>query len=100
MVTFEQAKYFCNPQGNKPADDTFIQECLDEATELVNAFIGTLTIPDIAKDRAVKETLNALYLGRVDEGQFGGQDGQFIRPPRDPMAKAYPILGRYMVIGL
>jgi hypothetical protein len=103
VVTLAQAKQYVDKDGKTGKDDDYIQECLDEATALVEAFIGSATVPDVAKDRAVLETLSELYHRRnAPNGlsQFAGYDGQAVRVARDPMVGAYPILGRFMVIGL
>lgn len=102
-VTLEQAKQYVNPGSTTTQDDAYIQDCLDEATDMVTAFTADQTIPTVAFDRAVKEVLSELYHRRnAPNGiaQFSQYDGGPIRVARDPMVGAYPILSRYMVIGL
>jgi hypothetical protein len=104
VVTLAQAKAYVAKDDTGTTNDSYIQDCIDEATDMVTTFIGSATVPDLAKDRAVLETVMSLYHRRQAPNglaQFAGIDGTtVIRVPRDPMAGAYPILARYMVIGL
>jgi hypothetical protein len=102
-VSLADLKEYVNPGGTATTDDAFLTTCLAEATELISVFIGTVVVPSVVKDRAVKETASELYHRRnAPNGlsQFASFDGTPIRVARDPMVGAYPILGRYMVIGL
>lgn len=103
MVTLADAKAYVNPGSTTTQDDTYLTSCIAEALELVTAFIGTAVVPATSKDRAVLETTSELYHRRnAPNGlaQFAAFDGQPIRVARDPMVGAYPILSRFMVIGL
>jgi hypothetical protein len=104
VVTLAQAKAYVAANDDSTDDDVFIQSCIDEATDMVVAFIGTATVPDSGKDRAILETVSELFHRRQAPSgvqQFAAFDGgPIVRVARDPMVGAYPILGRYMVIGL
>jgi hypothetical protein len=103
VVTLAKAKAYVAKNDIGTDSDEFIQDCIDEATDMVTTFIGTATVPDLAKDRAVMETVMALYHRRQapnGQSQYAGVGDVVIRVSLDPMAGAYPILARYMVIGL
>lgn len=103
MVNLADLKAYVSPDMATTKNDAFIGKCLEEALELVTAFIGSATVPPATKDRAVLETGSELYHRRnAPNGvaQFAAFDGAPIRVARDPMVGAYPILGRFMVIGL
>lgn len=110
MITLDEAKQFVNPAGVNPGnatdqDDAYISQCLAEAEELVDAFTAGEDIPVISKNKAKLLTLSALYHQRnapngiQQFADFGGAVN-VVRVARDPMIAAYPILARFMVIGL
>ena len=99
-MTWENLKTYV---GARDDDDAFVTSCYDEAVTLVEAFIGSNVVPASAKDRAVLETGSELYHRKnAPNGvaQFSTFDGSPIRVARDPMVGAYPILARWVVIGL
>lgn len=89
--------------GAPDTDAAFVEECWDQATALVNAFIGTETIPVAIVDRAFLEVGSELYHRRQAPNgiaQFASIDGSPIRVARNPMVGAYPLLQPYMLPGL
>jgi len=92
--------------GNEPyvvsTDDEYIEQCWDEAQELVSNFVGTQVVPQSIMDRAALIAGAALYQMRATPmgiAQFG-EDNSPIRLARDPMQGAYPLLKAYMVVGI
>lgn len=92
--------------GADLSDATFVEECWDQASALVTAYIGAITpvvaIPAIIVDRSTLEVGSELYHRRnAPNGvaQFSTFDGQAIRVARDPMVGAYPLLQRYLGLG-
>lgn len=104
MVTLEAAKDYVDPNhGDSTKNDEFIERLIELADSMVTAFIGTQEVPEEAKDQAVLETVLQLFHRRQSpngEAQFSEYGTAVVRTPRDPMVSAYPVLGRYMVIGL
>jgi hypothetical protein len=99
-MTYEDLKTYV---GAKADSDAYVIACYDEATALVEAFIGASVVPASAKDRAILETGSELFHRKnAPNGlaQYAGFDGTPVRIARDPMVGAYPILSRYMVLGL
>ncbi|MFM9573394.1 hypothetical protein ACKI1I_25430 [Streptomyces turgidiscabies] len=83
-------------------DDAYIEQCWDEAVELVTNFVGTQVVPQSIKDRVALISGAALYqMRKTPTGimQFG-EDSSPIRLARDPMQGAYPLLKAYMVVGI
>lgn len=102
-VTLAQAKAFVNPNSTTTQDDGYITDCLAEALALVTAFTLNQGVPQVIIDRAVKETMSELYHRRNAPNGIAAQfmdTGAPVRVARDPMVGAYPILSRYMVIGI
>lgn len=101
---------FTNLQGYVGApesDAIYVEQCWDEATALVTAYVGTIdpvfVIPDEIRDRATLEVGSELYHRRQAPNgvaQFSTIDGSPIRVARDPMVGAYPLLNRYIAPGL
>jgi hypothetical protein len=100
-MTYEDLKTYV---GAKDGSDAYVIACYEDATALVEAFIGTSVVPASAKDRAILETGSELFHRKnAPNGlaQFQGFDGAApVRIARDPMVGAYPILSRWMVLGL
>lgn len=99
MATWTDLKSFV---GSGNADDTFVQQCWDTASELVNNFVGISVVPAVVKDRAVLMCGSELFHQRQAPNgiaQFTGFDGAPVRIARDPMTPAYAILNQYMVVG-
>ncbi len=93
--------------GAPDSDATYVEECFDEATALVEAYIGTIdpvsAIPTIIVERATLEVGSELYHRRQAPNgvaQFSTIDGSPIRVARDPMLGAYPLLQRYLGLGI
>jgi hypothetical protein len=96
-----------NYVGAPESDATYVEACYEEATELVTAFVGSsepvIAIPDNVLERAILETGSELYHRRQAPNgisQFASLDGTPIRIARDPMTGAYPILQRYVQLGM
>lgn len=103
MVTLEQAKRFISDTSLPgSAIEESLQDCIDEAVEMLEAFTEGETIPTKSFDRAVLETVSELYHRRNAPNGIYQSNGidQVVRVARDPMVGAYPILARFMVIGL
>lgn len=89
--------------GAPDSDAAFVEQCWDEATALVNQYVGDETIPVAVLDRAFLEVGSELYHRRQAPNgiaQFASMDGSPVRVARDPMVGAYPILNRFMVVGI
>ena len=93
--------------GAPDSDALFVEQCWDEATALVSAYVGTSTpvtvIPAEISDRAVLEVGSELYHRRQAPNgvaQFSSLDGSPVRVARDPMLGAYPLLNRFMAAGI
>ena len=89
--------------GAAAEDSDFVQQCWDEAKWLVASFIGGAEVPEEIGDRACLEVGSELYHRRnAPNGiaRFASFDGNPVRVARDPMVAAYPILSRFMVVGL
>lgn len=89
--------------GAPDSDATFVEQCWDEATSLVDQFVGEETVPETVLDRAYLEVGSELYHRRQAPNgiaQFSSMDGAPVRVARDPMVGAYPILVRFMAPGL
>lgn len=88
--------------GANASSDAYVTACFDEATELVDTFIGAATVPQIIRDRCVLE-VGARLFTRKDAKDGAAQyspEGVPVFIPRDPMISVYPLLNKYMVIGL
>jgi predicted Zn-dependent peptidase len=89
--------------GASTSDISYVTDCFDEATALVIQFVGKSYVPKSIVDRAVLEVGSELYHRRSAPNgiaQFGALDGAPIRVARDPMVGAYPLLQRYMTVGI
>ena len=95
----------------EPVDDEFVNECWDQATVMVGTYIYNSAlveitdppVPELIIDRSIFECASELYHRRnAPNGvaQFATFDGAPVRVARDPMVGAYPILNRYLVVGL
>ena len=76
-----------------------------EAAELVGGFVGEYAalVPPLTLARAILEVGADLYYRKASRNGVVGLDGvdpQPFRLNRDPMAAAYPLLRRFLVIGL
>lgn len=77
------------------------------ATQMVTDFIGGAAnpfgVPRVVVARAVLEVGADLYYRKASRNgtvTLGGVEPQMFRLNRDPMAAAYPLLRRYLVMGL
>lgn len=96
-----------NYVGAPDSDSVYVETCWEEALELVTVYVGTQTpvvaIPDNVLDRAILEVGSELYHRRQAPNgisQFASFDGTAVRVARDPMLSAYPILQRYLQLGM
>lgn len=84
-------------------DETRAQETYAVAEAMVDQYIGNQIVPEVARDRATLEVASELFHRQnAPHGvaQFASYDGSPVRVARDPMVSAYPILNRWMVVGL
>jgi hypothetical protein len=93
--------------GADSSDSAYVEQCWAEALSLVSVYVGTITpvvaIPTEILDRAALEVGSELYHRRQAPNgvsQFASFDGAPIRVARDPMLSAYPILQRYLGLGV
>lgn len=89
--------------GSSAADDTFVQQCWTTASALVDAFVGTNTVPSTVLDLAYVRCGSELFFARQAPNgiaQFQGFDGAPVRIARDPMVAVYSLLSPFMVVGL
>lgn len=99
-MTYEDLKTYV---GARDTSDAYVTACFNEATELVEAFIGSAVVPQIIKDRCVLDVGGRLYQRQKaldGVAQYGDMTGTVTFIARDPMVGIYPILSRYMVVGL
>lgn len=96
-----------NYVGADPSDIAYVEQCYGEALSLVTAYVGTIdpvtAIPDEVLERAYLEVGSELYHRRQAPNgvaQFSTFDGAPIRVARDPMVGAYPLLQRYLGLGM
>ena len=79
---------------------SLVEQCWSEAVELVSAFVGTATVPQVMVDRATLETATELFNRRKATNGvvgFGSQDGVPVFVARDPMQRSYPLLRRWVL---
>ena len=93
--------------GAPESDALYVEQCWDEASALVTAYIGTIDpvtpLPVEITERAILEVGSELYHRRQAPNgvaQFSSLDGAPIRVARDPMLGAYPILNRFIGLGI
>jgi hypothetical protein len=94
--TWQQLKAYIRASDD---DDDFVEECLNEATELVSNYVGKVFVPQLTLDLAVKVTGRDLYAQRDSPqgvGQFSDLNDTPIRVARDPLTAAKPILRKYV----
>lgn len=81
-------------------DDTFIERCFDDATELVNDYVGEVYVPEARLALAILKTGAELYSQRdAPQGvsQFSDVNNNPVRVARDPLVAAKPILRKYVI---
>ncbi len=84
-------------------DERNAAAALTDARTLVENWIGSASIPDTAKDRAIVEVAAELFYRKSARGgvlDVAGADLQPFRMARDPMKAAYPILKQFIPGGL
>lgn len=99
-MTYEDLKAYV---GARDTSDAYVTACFDEATELVDTFIGDAVVPQVIRDRCVLDVGGRLYQRQKaldGVAQYGDMTGAPTYIARDPMVGAYQILGRYLVVGL
>ncbi len=80
-------------------DDTFVERCFDDATELVNDHVGGNFVPAAKLALAILKTGAELYSQRdAPQGvsQFSDVNNNPVRVARDPLVAAKPILRKYV----
>ena len=90
--------------GSNTDRDALIQACLDDAAVLVDAFVGTATVPEGILDRAYLMVGQDLYERRnapngIVSTQFGSPDGigsVGMRVAKDPLNSVYEMLRRWV----
>jgi hypothetical protein len=88
-----------NYVGASDIDDAFVEDCWNEAIELVSAVVGSADVPSSVLNRAHLEAGSELFHRRSAPNgiaQFQTFDGAAIRVARDPLIGVYPILSRYL----
>lgn len=92
-MTWNNLKSYVNSAST---DDTFTEQCWNEATTLINAYIRDRDVPNVVYDRARLEVGQELFNRRSAPNgiaQFATFDGtQTQRVARDPLVGAYPLL--------
>lgn len=100
-MTWQDLKAYVNAPA---ADDELVEANWDEASELIDVFIGTSEVPAVILDRARIVCGAELYGQRAAPNgiaQFATFDGQnAIRVARDPLVGCYPLLSRYVPLGI
>lgn len=99
-MTWEDLKEYV---GAHDDSDAYVMSCYEEAVALVEGVIGDATVPPSIKDRCVLEAGSELFHRRnAPNGvaQFAAFDNTPIRVARDPLVGVYPLLARYVVMGL
>lgn len=85
-------------------DFEFVNNCWDQAKDLVDAYIGDVFIPSTIYGRAILEVGAELYNRREAPGgimQFADlTGGQGVRVARNPMVAAYPLLNHFVGGGI
>lgn len=81
-------------------DDTFIERCFDDATDLVTEYVGDNYVPPSRLALAILKTGSELYSQRdAPQGvsQFSDVNSNPVRVARDPLAAAKPLLRKYVI---
>lgn len=85
--------------GASISDNDFLASCLNEAVDLVEAYVGTADVPNSVLDNCYLQVGSEIYHRRnAPSGitQFASFDGTALRVARDPMQSAYPLLQRFV----
>lgn len=89
--------------GASAIDAVYVEACYDQAVAMVDEFVGDAFVPDKVMLRAYLECGSELFHRRSAPNgiaQFGALDGTPIRVARDPMIGVYPLIQRYVGLGL
>lgn len=84
-------------------DDAIVQSSYETAVDLVKGYVGSSTVPDSIRARAVLEVGSELYHRKnAPNGvaQFQTFDAAPIRVARDPMVAARPLLAPFLRPGI
>jgi hypothetical protein len=99
-MSYQNLKDYVGASSN---DDAFVEDCWNEAVELVASVVGDADVPSKVLNRAYLEAGSELYHRRSAPNgiaQFQTFDGAAIRVARDPLIGVYPILQRYLGMGI
>lgn len=80
-------------------DDAYVEQCYDEAVELVTDLVSSSNVPINVLKRCYLEAGSELFHRRnAPNGvaQFSTFDGAPIRVARDPLVGVYPLVSRYL----
>jgi hypothetical protein len=100
MVTTQDLKEYV---GGSTVDEPFIEDCLIQAQELVDAYVATTDVPESILDNAYLQTGSELFHRRSAPSgiaQFATFDGAPVRVSLDPMKSVYSLLQRWVVSGV
>jgi hypothetical protein len=95
-MNWEDLKLYVGASEN---DDSYVQDCWEEARDLVASYIQSTKIPPRVLRRAYMEVGSELYHRRnapMGISQYATYDGNPVRIARDPLIGVYPLLNRYM----
>lgn len=98
-MSYELLKSFV---GASDTDNSYVEQCWDEAKALVEAFVGNHDVPTAVLTRCYIEAGSELYHRRsapMGVSQFASFDGSAIRVARDPLTGVYPLLRPYVGLG-
>lgn len=83
--------------------DAYVQTCWSTAVALVDAYVGSATVPAAVLDRCYLECGSELFHRRnAPNGvaQFNEVTGTPVRIARDPMVSVYPLVAPYVISGI
>lgn len=89
--------------GAPAEDDAFVASCFAEATKLVTDYVAGATVPAEVLEGEIREVGSRLYARRaapMGVSQFITPEGNAVRIARDPLEGSYPILRRYVGLGI
>lgn len=105
--------------GALPSEQAFVTSCLEESVALVDGFIGSTLlevaegaepetfgpykVPAVIRDKCILQTGANLYHQKAAKNGIVGFDdveNRPIRVARDPMLDSYPLLRRFIPVGL
>ena len=90
--------------GAGESDREFVAVCVATATTLVDAYVGATSVPEDIMDAATTQTASEMFHRKSAPSgvaQFSSLDGiSPIRVAKDPMTSVYPMLNRWVVLGV